>query len=159
MPRIVARSYPCAANSRRAAERIASRFGGEPAGRPARRTVPSAGLVDSLMPTSMQNSSIVDFCRAVAQNRLMMNSTDDEIGRGDRMPRGWRAGGPRPAGGAGAIGARASLAIGLLTSGVQATIEPRPLPLAVGAADAVAAPALAPLTARVAAMGGDSVAW
>src|SRR6266700_7723147 len=119
MPRIVARSYPCSANIRRAAERIASRYGGEPAGRPARRTVPSAGLVDSLMPTSMQNSSTVDFCRAVAQNRLMMNSTDDEIGREDRMPRGWRARAALAAGAAGAICALASLAVGLLRFGVH----------------------------------------
>jgi len=75
------------------------------------------------------------------------------------MPRAWRARAALAAGAAGAIGALASLAIGLLTFGVQATIEPRHLPLAVGAAAAVAAPALAPVTARVAAMGGDSVAW
>jgi hypothetical protein len=55
----------------------------------------------------------------------------------------------------GAIGALVALLLGLLTFGVQATVRPSHLPLAVGASD----PALAPITLRVAAEGGDAVSW
>jgi len=58
-----------------------------------------------------------------------------------------------------AAGALAALLIGLLTFGVQATAAPHHVPLAVGTDDAAAAPALAPLTQRVAGQGGDAVAW
>src|SRR5919202_6410435 len=61
--------------------------------------------------------------------------------------------------GLGLLGPAAALVIGLLTFGVQATAEPRHLPLATGATSPAAAPALAPLTARVRATGGDALAW
>src|SRR5438105_4994429 len=70
-----------------------------------------------------------------------MKSTDDEIGR----PSARRHGRRPPA--------------GLLTIGAQATVEPHHLPLAIGPADAAAAQALAPITGRVAAQGGDAVSW
>jgi hypothetical protein len=56
-------------------------------------------------------------------------------------------------------GAVVALLLGLLTFGVQATVEPHHLPLAIGTADAGSAAALAPVLDRVAAQGGDAVAW
>jgi hypothetical protein len=56
-------------------------------------------------------------------------------------------------------GALVALLLGLLTFGAQATVAPHHLPLAVGPAEAADAAALAPLTDRVAAQGGDAVAW
>src|SRR5215471_9748344 len=55
----------------------------------------------------------------------------------------------------GVVGALIALALGLLTFGVQATVRPDHVPLAVGAADA----ALAPIADRVSAQGGDAVSW
>src|ERR1700730_3151434 len=59
----------------------------------------------------------------------------------------------------GVLGTLAALLIGLLTFSVQATIAPDRVPLAVGTLDAGAAPALAPLTGKVAAQGGNTVSW
>jgi hypothetical protein len=59
----------------------------------------------------------------------------------------------------GVLGTLAALMIGLLTFSVQATIAPDHVPLAVGTVDAAAAPALAPLTGKVAAQGGNAVSW
>ena len=78
----------------------------------------------------------------------MMKSSSDDISHG-RAPGGLLA----IAFGAG--GALIALLVGLLTFGVQATVRPSHLPLAVGASD----PALAPVTQRVAAQGGDAVSW
>jgi len=55
----------------------------------------------------------------------------------------------------GVVGALIALALGLLTFGVQATVRPDHVPLAVGATDA----ALAPIADRVSAQGGDAVSW
>ncbi len=54
-----------------------------------------------------------------------------------------------------AAGSLAALLIGLLTFGVQATVAPHHVPLAVGAT----VPALDPLAQRVASQGGDAVSW
>jgi hypothetical protein len=56
-------------------------------------------------------------------------------------------------------GAVVALLLGLLTFGVQATVEPHHLPLAIGAADAASAASLAPVLDLVAAQGGDAVNW
>jgi hypothetical protein len=79
----------------------------------------------------------------------MMNSPLDEIG-GRRHP-------PAAAMAVvfGAAGAAVALMLGLLTFGVQATVQPSHVPLAVGATD----PVLAPIAGRVAAQGGDAVSW
>lgn len=61
--------------------------------------------------------------------------------------------------GLGTLGALAALLIGLLTFGVQATVEPRQVPLAIGASAPGAAPALAPALDRVTGQGGDAVSW
>jgi len=61
--------------------------------------------------------------------------------------------------GVGVLGAAIALLIGLLTFGVQATVAPDELPLAIGSSDPTAAPVLAPLTTRIAAEGGEQVAW
>jgi hypothetical protein len=61
--------------------------------------------------------------------------------------------------GAGVVGAVLALVLGLLTFGVQATVDPRHVPLAVGTADASAAPALSQLVNNIAAEGGDRVDW
>ena len=61
--------------------------------------------------------------------------------------------------GVGVLGAAIAVLIGLLTFGVQATVAPNELPLAIGASDPTAAPVLAPLTTRIAAEGGEQVAW
>lgn len=91
-----------------------------------------------------------------------MNSTHDEIpdgGHGGAV----RAVPARRVGLAtvapGLVGALVALVLGLLTFGVQATVEPRHVPLAVGTADAAAATALAPVAERVAAQGGEAVDW
>jgi hypothetical protein len=60
---------------------------------------------------------------------------------------------------AGSIGALVSLVLALLTFGVQATVSPRQMPLAVGANDAAAASTLSQITDQVASQGGDAVAW
>jgi hypothetical protein len=59
----------------------------------------------------------------------------------------------------GLVGAVVALILGLLTFGVQSTLEPRHLPLAVGAADPAAKAAVAPAVGRVTAHGGDLVEW
>src|SRR5258708_16595681 len=59
----------------------------------------------------------------------------------------------------GLVGALAALILGLLTFGVQSTLEPRHLPLAVGASDPAATAALTPVIGRVTAQGGDLVEW
>jgi hypothetical protein len=60
---------------------------------------------------------------------------------------------------AGAIGALVSLVLALLTFGVQATVSPHQMPLAVGPSDTSAASALSQITDQVASQGGDAVAW
>ena len=55
----------------------------------------------------------------------------------------------------GVIGALIALVLGLLTFGVQATVKPDHVPLAVGATDV----ALAPIAQRVSAQGADAVSW
>jgi hypothetical protein len=57
------------------------------------------------------------------------------------------------------LGALVALALGLLTFGVQATVNPDHVPLAVGAEDPAGAPALAQLTQGIAAHGGDQIQW
>ena len=57
------------------------------------------------------------------------------------------------------VGALAALLIGLLTFGVQATVEPRQVPLAIGASTPAAATALAPALDRVTGQGGDAISW
>ena len=57
------------------------------------------------------------------------------------------------------VGALLALVLGLLTFGVQATVGPHHLPLAVGAAESAAAPALASISGRVTSQGGDAVRW
>ncbi len=61
--------------------------------------------------------------------------------------------------GAGLVGVLVALGLGLLTFGVQATVDPRHLPLAVGTVDAGASPAVAQIARRVATQGGDRVDW
>src|SRR5438105_9024726 len=63
--------------------------------------------------------------------------------------------------GFGAVGALVVAAIGLLTFGVQATVAPSHVPLAVGPSDASAGRVLAPLVSRVATQGGGggAVDW
>ena len=56
-------------------------------------------------------------------------------------------------------GALVALALGLLTFGVQATVNPDHVPLAVGAEDPSAAAALAQLTQGIASHGGDQIEW
>jgi hypothetical protein len=60
---------------------------------------------------------------------------------------------------AGAIGALFSFVLALLTFGVQATVSPHNLPLAVGPSDASAASAVSPITDQIAAQSSDAVAW
>jgi hypothetical protein len=60
---------------------------------------------------------------------------------------------------AGVVGPLVALALGLLTFGVQATVQPHHVPLAVGASSPASASALAPLSSRVASQGGDAVDW
>jgi hypothetical protein len=79
----------------------------------------------------------------------MMRSPSDEIGTRRHPPAGVMAVA------FGAAGALVALLLALLTFGVQATARPDHVPLAVGATD----PALAPIAQRVAAQGGDAVAW
>ena len=57
------------------------------------------------------------------------------------------------------VGALAAAVLGLLTFGVQATVHPRDLPLAVGTVDASTSSALAPVVERVRGQGGGQVAW
>ena len=61
--------------------------------------------------------------------------------------------------GFGAVAALVVAFIGLVTFGVQATVEPSHVPLAVGPSGTSAAGALAPVVSRVAAQGGDAVDW
>lgn len=89
----------------------------------------------------------------------MMTSTTDEIPQDDgRRTRRSRHDAPIAVG-LGVAGAFVALLLGLLTFGVQATVEPHHLPLAIGTADAASATAMAPVLDRVAAQGGDAVAW
>jgi hypothetical protein len=60
---------------------------------------------------------------------------------------------------AGGIGALVSLMLALLTFGVQATVSPHQMPLAVGPSDANAASAVSPIADQVASQGGDVVVW
>ncbi|HEX2647579.1 MAG TPA: ABC transporter permease [Candidatus Dormibacteraeota bacterium] len=60
---------------------------------------------------------------------------------------------------AGLLGAVVATVLALLTFGVQATVDPHQLPLAVGTVDASAAPALGQVTSNIASQGGDRVAW
>ena len=60
---------------------------------------------------------------------------------------------------AAAIGVIAAFVLGLLTFGVQATVNPDHVPLAVGAEDASSASALAQLIQGIASHGGDQVDW
>jgi hypothetical protein len=57
------------------------------------------------------------------------------------------------------IGTFAALILGLLTFGVQATVNPDHVPLAVGSEDASGAAALMPLIQGVAGHGGDQIDW
>lgn len=57
------------------------------------------------------------------------------------------------------IGAVLASVLGLLTFGVQATVNPDHVPLAVGADDASSAPALSQVTQNIAAHGGNAVEW
>jgi hypothetical protein len=85
-------------------------------------------------------------------------STSDEIaGRGRRW--GGSIAAKAMTVGFGLIGALVATVIGLLTFGVQATVAPSHLPLAIGSSGAAQAPALAPLISRVTAQGGDAVDW
>jgi hypothetical protein len=59
----------------------------------------------------------------------------------------------------GLIGGVAATVLALLTFGVQATVSPDHLPLAVGADESSAAAALAQLTQNISAHGGDQVSW
>lgn len=60
---------------------------------------------------------------------------------------------------AGAIGALFSFVLALLTFGVQATVSPHQLPLAVGPADAAASSAVSQITDQVAGQSNEAVAW
>ncbi len=88
-----------------------------------------------------------------------MKSTSDEISREGpgRHGRGVPSGVVAVA--AGLVGAVVALLIGLLTFGVQATIRPDHVPLAIGPSDAADAQAMAPMLEQVAAQGGDAVTW
>ena len=57
------------------------------------------------------------------------------------------------------VGGVAATALALLTFGVQATVNPDHVPLAIGAEDPATAPALAQLTQGVSAHGGDEISW
>jgi len=57
------------------------------------------------------------------------------------------------------IGALAALVLGLLTFGVQATVNPDHVPLAVGTEDPNAPAALAQLTQGILSHGGDQIEW
>lgn len=57
------------------------------------------------------------------------------------------------------IGATAALVLGLLTFGVQATVNPDHVPLAVGTEDPSAASALGQLTQQIASRGGSEIEW
>src|SRR6266700_7434272 len=89
----------------------------------------------------------------------MDKSTNDEISR----PAAAAAHRSPPAGLVAIVvsiaGPLVALALGLLTFGVQATVQPHHLPLAIGASSVSSAAALAPVTSRVAAQGGDAVDW
>ena len=57
------------------------------------------------------------------------------------------------------IGAAAALVLGLLTFGVQATVNPDHVPLAVGTENPNSGTALAPLTQGILSHGGDQIEW
>jgi hypothetical protein len=59
----------------------------------------------------------------------------------------------------GLIGGVATTVLALLTFGVQATVNPDHLPLAVGTDDPTAAAALTQLTQNISAHGGDQISW
>jgi hypothetical protein len=59
----------------------------------------------------------------------------------------------------GTAGALIALLLGLITFGVQATVAPRQVPLALGVTAPSAAQALTPIIARVQAQSGDAVSW
>src|SRR4030081_1977519 len=102
-------------------------------------------------------STLVDIQRPAAQTQRMMTSTADEIVREVPRPaRRSRHDGPLAAG-LGVAGALMALLLGLLTFGVQATVEPHHLPLAIGTADAASAAAMTPVVDRVAGQEGDAV--
>jgi len=57
------------------------------------------------------------------------------------------------------IGTLVAVVLGFLTFGVQATVAPDHLPLAVAVPDGPAGDTLAPVVAQLTAQGGDAVAW
>jgi hypothetical protein len=59
----------------------------------------------------------------------------------------------------GVVAGLVGLLLGLLTLGVQATVSPDHVPLAVGPADPAAAAAVSPLAERLSSQGGGAVAW
>lgn len=88
-----------------------------------------------------------------------MKSTTDEITTPGAAGASHRLAGPLVIVIPALLGATVALVLGLLTFGVQATAEPRHLPLGVGPADASEAPALEQVTRAVSAQGGELVDW
>jgi hypothetical protein len=60
---------------------------------------------------------------------------------------------------AGLIGALVMVVVGLLTFGVQATVRPSEVPLAIAVPDGPAGAAVTPVAQRVAGRGGDATSW
>jgi hypothetical protein len=60
---------------------------------------------------------------------------------------------------AGVIGALVMVVVGLLTFGVQATVRPSGVPLAVAVPDGPAGAAVMPVVQRIADRGGDATSW
>ena len=87
----------------------------------------------------------------------MMKSTSDDISVPPQPPKGGAVRAGLAAVLVAVVGGVAALVIGLLTFGVQATVEPRHLPLAVGPSEGGVTPAMERLTAGVTARGGDAV--
>src|SRR5438105_2061325 len=158
MPRMVACSYPRRANCSLAAARIASWLGGEPAGRPGRLRPFRFGVV---ITRGYMISTFVDISGAEGvETRAMGMRAIDEINREvPRRSKGRAVLAGTASVGFGAVAALVVAFIGLVTFGVQATVEPSHVPLAVGPSGTSAAGALAPVVSRVAAQGGDAVDW
>src|SRR3982074_2018693 len=154
MLRIVVLSYPRSANCSRATARMVSRLGGEPVALPGRCRV--CRLARSAGAGQNQGDGIStpdDIQERAEQTQRMMTSTTDEIPQDDgRRTRRSRHDAPIAVG-LGVAGAFVALLLGLLTFGVQATVEPHHLPLAISTADAASATAMAPVLDRVAAQG------
>ena len=123
MPRMVACSYPRRANCSLAATRIASWLGGEPAGRPGLLRPFRLGVV---IARGYMISTFVDISGVEGvEIRPMGMRAIDEINR--EVPR--RSKGRAVLAGVafvgfGAVGALVVAFIGLVTFGVQATVEP-----------------------------------